>query len=136
MSLFYYINLVKHKKLWFFKIVGVSYNLEGREYFSTYINITYYIILSKVAWYSKWRCILSQNIWWSFRWCRNLHWYFCTHAHTDQFQKFHVVWQIVYFLHLVVVVPTLCWSLCHTWKVSSTLLGPNILFIIKIQGLT
>ena len=32
MSLFYYINLVKHKKILLSKIVGMSYNLEWKEY--------------------------------------------------------------------------------------------------------
>ena len=32
MLLFYYINLVKYKIFWFSKIVGMSYNLERREY--------------------------------------------------------------------------------------------------------
>ena len=37
MSLFYYINLVKHKKILLSKIVGMSYNLEWREYMTMYI---------------------------------------------------------------------------------------------------
>ena len=41
MILFYYINLIKYKKLWLSKIVGMSYNLERREHVNLAENISF-----------------------------------------------------------------------------------------------
>jgi len=54
MSLFYYINLIKHKKLWLFKIVGMPYNLERREYLP--IACAMVIGLSWIIYISKYQC--------------------------------------------------------------------------------